>query len=227
MLQAQDRCHRIGQTREVHIYRLVSERTIEENILHKSDQKRRLDHLAIQSGGFNTEHILQKFNPRELLGLKGASQPHYHLCARSLCFICNSEMHAHLVERCLACLLGYEGHCKVLKSSERTCYHVCAASLRVEQIQTYDWAWAGAAVNGGGAAAAPGAGGMSEEEVAAALRSVEDEGDAAAAAALERETAAELAEFSAEPNAAPGGEVEADDEDADAGCAHAVDCCTS
>ena len=66
---------------------------------------------------------------------------------------------------------------------------------------------------------------MSEEEVAAALRSVEDEGDAAAAAALERETAAELAEFSAEPNAAPGGEVEADDEDADAGCAHVVDCC--
>ena len=64
---------------------------------------------------------------------------------------------------------------------------------------------------------------MSEEEVAAALRSVEDEGDAAAAAALERETAAELAEFSAEPNAAPCGEVEADDEDADAGCAHVVD----
>ncbi len=25
MLQAQDRCHRIGQTREVHIYRFVSE----------------------------------------------------------------------------------------------------------------------------------------------------------------------------------------------------------
>eukprot|EP00891_Asterochloris_glomerata_P002326 jgi/Astpho2/2326/e_gw1.00043.32.1_t len=52
--QAQDRCHRIGQTREVHIYRLVSEKTIEENILSKSDQKRQLDHLAIQSGGFNT-----------------------------------------------------------------------------------------------------------------------------------------------------------------------------
>ncbi len=69
-LQAQDRCHRIGQTREVHIYRLVSERTIEENILTKSDQKRQLDHLAIQSGGFNTDY-LQKFNPREILGLQG------------------------------------------------------------------------------------------------------------------------------------------------------------
>ena len=70
-MQAQDRCHRIGQTREVHIYRLVSEKTIEENILTKSDQKRQLDHLAIQSGGFNTE-FLQKFNPRELLGVQSA-----------------------------------------------------------------------------------------------------------------------------------------------------------
>ena len=73
--QAQDRCHRIGQTREVHIYRLVSEKTIEENILTKSDQKRQLDHLAIQSGGFNTE-FLQNFNPRELLGVQpGGSNP--------------------------------------------------------------------------------------------------------------------------------------------------------
>ncbi|KAL0043449.1 hypothetical protein WJX79_004963 [Trebouxia sp. C0005] len=72
--QAQDRCHRIGQTREVHIYRLVSEKTIEENILTKSDQKRQLDHLAIQSGGFNTE-FLQKFNPKELLGVQPGGAP--------------------------------------------------------------------------------------------------------------------------------------------------------
>lgn len=52
--QAQDRCHRIGQTREVHIYRLVTATTIEENILRKSDQKRQLDFLAIQSGGYTT-----------------------------------------------------------------------------------------------------------------------------------------------------------------------------
>jgi len=57
----------------VHIYRLVSEKTIEENILTKSDQKRQLDHLAIQSGGFNTE-FLQKFNPRELLGVQSGGE---------------------------------------------------------------------------------------------------------------------------------------------------------
>lgn len=65
--QAQDRCHRIGQTREVHIYRLVSENTIEENILKKSDQKRQLDFLAIQSAGFTTD-ILQKINVRDFFG---------------------------------------------------------------------------------------------------------------------------------------------------------------
>ena len=61
MFALQDRCHRIGQTREVHIYRFVSSNTIEENILRKSDQKRQLDWLAIQSGGFNTE-MLAKLN---------------------------------------------------------------------------------------------------------------------------------------------------------------------
>ena len=75
-LQAQDRCHRIGQTREVHIYRLVCEATIEENILLKSDQKRALDHLAIQSGGFNTEY-LSKFNPRAMFtGLMSEGAKH-------------------------------------------------------------------------------------------------------------------------------------------------------
>ncbi|KAJ7976011.1 protein PHOTOPERIOD-INDEPENDENT EARLY FLOWERING 1-like [Quillaja saponaria] len=63
--QAQDRCHRIGQTREVHIYRLISESTIEENILKKARQKRALDDLVIQSGGYNTE-FFTKLDPMEL-----------------------------------------------------------------------------------------------------------------------------------------------------------------
>jgi len=70
-LQAQDRCHRIGQTREVHIYRLISESTIEENILKKANQKRILDDLVIQSGSYNTD-FFKKLDPMELFsGLKG------------------------------------------------------------------------------------------------------------------------------------------------------------
>ena len=63
-LQAQDRCHRIGQTREVHIYRLISESTIEENILKKANQKRALDDLVIQRGSYNTE-FFKKLDPME------------------------------------------------------------------------------------------------------------------------------------------------------------------
>ncbi len=57
--QAQDRCHRIGQTRDVHIYRLISERTIEENILKKAQQKKLLDAVVIQDGQFTTDFFAQ------------------------------------------------------------------------------------------------------------------------------------------------------------------------
>ena len=52
--QAQDRCHRIGQTKNVHIYRLICEGTIEINILKKSQQKKLLGELAIEKGHFTT-----------------------------------------------------------------------------------------------------------------------------------------------------------------------------
>ena len=55
--QCQDRCHRIGQTRDVHVYRLVSEHTVEANILRKSDQKRHLDDVIIQDGDFTTDYL--------------------------------------------------------------------------------------------------------------------------------------------------------------------------
>eukprot|EP00958_Prasinococcus_capsulatus_P028547 scaffold6922_cov363-Prasinococcus_capsulatus_cf.AAC.5 len=69
--QAQDRCHRIGQTRDVHIYRLVTENTIEENILKKANQKRALDDLVIQDGEFNTD-FLKGLDMPDLVG-KGKS----------------------------------------------------------------------------------------------------------------------------------------------------------
>ena len=57
--QCMDRAHRIGQTRDVHIYRFVSEHTIEENMLRKANQKRRLDSMVIQQGEFTTEHLMR------------------------------------------------------------------------------------------------------------------------------------------------------------------------
>ncbi|KAJ1882951.1 swr1 complex component [Coemansia sp. RSA 1722] len=50
--QCQDRCHRIGQQREVNIYRLISERTVEEAIWRKQCEKRWLNQVVIQEGNF-------------------------------------------------------------------------------------------------------------------------------------------------------------------------------
>jgi SNF2 family DNA or RNA helicase len=49
-LQAQDRCHRIGQTKPVVVYRLVSSDTIDQRIIERAGAKRKLDKLVIQKG---------------------------------------------------------------------------------------------------------------------------------------------------------------------------------
>ncbi|KAI9825640.1 MAG: swr1 complex component [Thelocarpon impressellum] len=70
--QCQDRCHRIGQTRDVHIYRFVSEYTIESNILRKANQKRMLDDVVIQEGEFTTDYF-NKLSIRDMLGEDAAA----------------------------------------------------------------------------------------------------------------------------------------------------------
>ncbi|KAF9256740.1 hypothetical protein L218DRAFT_1081215 [Marasmius fiardii PR-910] len=51
--QCEDRAHRIGQIRDVHIYRFVSQHTVEEAMLRKANQKRSLDDIVIQKGEFD------------------------------------------------------------------------------------------------------------------------------------------------------------------------------
>ncbi|KAL6703659.1 chromatin remodeling complex Adenosinetriphosphatase [Coniothyrium glycines] len=49
-LQAMDRAHRIGQTKQVYVFRFVTEKAIEEKVLERAAQKLRLDQLVIQQG---------------------------------------------------------------------------------------------------------------------------------------------------------------------------------
>nr|CAH0110344.1 unnamed protein product [Daphnia galeata] len=53
-LQAQDRCHRIGQTKPVVVYRLVSSDTIDQRIIERAGAKRKLEKLVIQKGKFKS-----------------------------------------------------------------------------------------------------------------------------------------------------------------------------
>jgi superfamily II DNA or RNA helicase len=49
-LQAQDRAHRIGQTKQVVVFRMLTEHSVEEKVIERALQKLRLDQLVIQQG---------------------------------------------------------------------------------------------------------------------------------------------------------------------------------
>ncbi|TPX55887.1 hypothetical protein PhCBS80983_g04959 [Powellomyces hirtus] len=54
-LQAQDRAHRIGQTKEVRILRLITARSVEETILARAQYKLDMDGKVIQAGKFDNK----------------------------------------------------------------------------------------------------------------------------------------------------------------------------
>ncbi|WVZ60315.1 hypothetical protein U9M48_010359 [Paspalum notatum var. saurae] len=54
-LQAMDRCHRIGQTRPVHVYRLAHAHSVDGRIIKKAFGKLKLEHVVIGKGQFEQE----------------------------------------------------------------------------------------------------------------------------------------------------------------------------
>ncbi len=67
-LQAMDRAHRIGQTKQVTVYRFVTENAIEEKVLERAAQKLRLDQLVIQQGRAQ-QQVKQAASKDELLNM--------------------------------------------------------------------------------------------------------------------------------------------------------------
>merc|ERR1719230_2372852 len=73
-LQAQDRCHRIGQKKTVMVYRLATAATVEEKVLHAAKQKLKLEQLVVSKGKFkdigkktDTDDKLQEGELKDLL----------------------------------------------------------------------------------------------------------------------------------------------------------------
>lgn len=59
-MQAQDRCHRLGQKKPVSVYRLVTENTVEEKIVERAQQKLKLDAMVVQQGRLKEKDKLSK-----------------------------------------------------------------------------------------------------------------------------------------------------------------------
>ncbi len=59
-LQAQDRAHRIGQKREVQVFRFVTEHTVEEKIVERAQQKLKLDAMVVQQGRIKEKDKLSR-----------------------------------------------------------------------------------------------------------------------------------------------------------------------
>lgn len=64
-LQAMDRAHRIGQTRNVIVYRFATRNTVEQKLLESAEAKRRLEKLVIRKGGVRNDRGKALGNDKE------------------------------------------------------------------------------------------------------------------------------------------------------------------
>merc|ERR1712088_655222 len=73
-LQAMDRAHRIGQKKQVRVFRLVTENTVDEKIVEKAEVKLKLDRMVIQQGKLMEQKT--NLNKDEMVNMirHGASQ---------------------------------------------------------------------------------------------------------------------------------------------------------
>ncbi|KAK6636981.1 hypothetical protein RUM43_010648 [Polyplax serrata] len=63
--QAMDRAHRLGQTKQVTVYRLICKGTIEERILQRAREKSEIQRMVISGGHFKPDHL----KPKEVVSL--------------------------------------------------------------------------------------------------------------------------------------------------------------
>ncbi|XP_027851199.2 lymphoid-specific helicase-like [Aphis gossypii] len=96
-LQAQDRCHRIGQVKPVVVYRLCTKSTVDEKILANAAAKRKLEKIVIGNGTFNRTTKVNLSNIKELMNLLESSD--YDKQIQSNGFILSDEELDSLLDR--------------------------------------------------------------------------------------------------------------------------------
>eukprot|EP01062_Namystynia_karyoxenos_P026815 TRINITY_DN2071_c0_g3_i1.p1 TRINITY_DN2071_c0_g3~~TRINITY_DN2071_c0_g3_i1.p1 ORF type:complete len:762 (+),score=290.59 TRINITY_DN2071_c0_g3_i1:96-2381(+) len=77
-LQAQARCHRIGQTKAVVVYRLVTRGTVESYLMERATRKLQLENIVIEKANLASRRM-QKLNQEELKAAMQLAPPEKHL----------------------------------------------------------------------------------------------------------------------------------------------------
>eukprot|EP00040_Diaphanoeca_grandis_P023261 m.126208 g.126208 ORF g.126208 m.126208 type:complete len:828 (+) comp29187_c0_seq1:151-2634(+) len=118
-LQAQDRCHRIGQTRNVLVYRLISGGTIDQRILERAEAKRKLEKLVIHKGKFKGGQQSQdnrKLSPQELLELLNESSVE-QIDAATSDQVMSDEILERVLDRSMGTITDVDGKFKIAKKA--------------------------------------------------------------------------------------------------------------
>ncbi|KAJ1928535.1 putative ATPase [Tieghemiomyces parasiticus] len=102
-LQAQDRVHRIGQTKPVIIYRLVTANSVERHVLNRANSKRKLERLVIHKSKFKggasaaAATAAGSSVPPPLGTAPSASQPMSKMTADELAAVLTADEHEHVM----------------------------------------------------------------------------------------------------------------------------------
>ncbi|KAI8617443.1 SNF2 family N-terminal domain-containing protein [Chytriomyces sp. MP71] len=68
-LQAEDRAHRIGQKKQVHVFRFITENAIDEKVMDRATQELRLDELVTQQGHTAQNNVSTATSKDDLISL--------------------------------------------------------------------------------------------------------------------------------------------------------------
>ncbi|KAI5190000.1 SWI/SNF-related matrix-associated actin-dependent regulator of chromatin subfamily A member 5 [Nematocida sp. AWRm77] len=120
-LQAQDRAHRIGQKKQVFVFNLLMENTIEEKILERALRKLKLDEIIVQNGKKKDSTISQN----ELLSILASGVDDVFSGE-------NSPMQS--IEEVIR--VGME---KTDSLNSKIGEHVALSQINAEEIKAYEW----------------------------------------------------------------------------------------
>lgn len=94
-LQAQDRCHRIGQTKPVVVYRFVTANTVDQKIVERASTKRKLEKMIIHKGKFKGSKDTEVIDAKELRELL-MSRDHDSVVSSDGLVTCDRDLEALL-----------------------------------------------------------------------------------------------------------------------------------